>query len=437
MGSPLLEGGDESEQNAYNINEYRTRESALKAYKFRLYPSAGQEKLLIKQLDLCRELYNSFLEQRILAYKTGKRINYNYQQDQIPELKKTFPEFNNIHSQVLQDVARRVDKAYDNFFRRLGEKNNGSRIKAGFPRFKSGERYNSITYPQTGFRILENGHIRLSKIGEVRMFMHRPVTGEIKTLSVKRDKVGDWFMTITVDMQKGYSADVRADNIDRPCPDFTSSIGIDLGLKALITTSEGMHIEPPRFMRKSESDLKRAQKDLSRKMKGSGNRTRARKKVAKIHRKIERQRDDFSHKLSKLLVREHNMIVFENLNTAGMVKNHHLAKSIADASWNTLVQYTTYKAESAGAVVVLINPEYTSQECSGCGNIKHDLKLSDRIYHCNACGLTMDRDLNAAINIRNRGIAKVGRGTPEVTPVEIGALPERATPVAEAGSPIR
>ena len=409
----------------------------MRTYKFRLYPSAGQEKLLIKQLDLCRELYNAFLEQRILAYKTGERINYNFQQDQIPELKKTFPEFNNIHSQVLQDVAHRVDKAYDNFFRRIREKNNGSRIKAGFPRFKSKDRYNSITYPQSGFRVLENGHIRLSKIGEVRMFMHRPLTGEIKTLSVKRDKVGDWFMTITVDMQKGYSADVRADNIDRPCPDFTIPIGIDLGLKALITTSEGMHIEPPRFMRKSESNFKRAQRNLSRKKKGSENRTRARKKVAKIHRKIERQRDDFSHKVSWNLVETHDLIVFENLNTAGMVKNHHLAKSIGDASWDKIVQYATYKAESAGAVVILVDPMYTSQECSRCGNIKHDLELSDRVYHCDVCGLVMDRDLNAAINIRNCGIAKVGRGTPEFTPVEIGALPERATPVVEAGSPLR
>ena len=263
------------------------------------------------------------------------------------------------------------------------------------------------------------------------------MNGEIKTLSVKRDKVGDWFMTITVDMQKGYSADVRAGNIDRPCPDFTSSIGIDLGLKALITTSDGVQVDPPKLLRESEKKLKRAQKELSRKMKGSGNRTKARKKVAKIHRKIERQRDDFSHKLSNALVKEHDLMVFEDLNIAGMVKNHHLAKSIADASWIRIVQYTTYKAESAGAVVVLINPEYTSQECSRCGNIKEDLELSDRIYHCNACGLTMDRDENAAINIRNRGIAKVGRGTPEVTPVEIGALPERATPVAEAGSPLR
>ena len=434
MGSPLLEGGDESEQNAYNINEYRTRESALKAYKFRLYPSAGQEKLLNNQLNLCRELYNTFLQQRIYAHKTGMSINYNFQQDQIPPLKRGFKEYKSIHSQVLQDVARRVDKAYDNFYRRIGEKRNGKSIKAGFPRFKSGERYNSITYTQSGFKILDNGHVLLSKIGEIRMFMHRPVEGETKTLSIKRDKVGDWFITITVDAAHGHDNVNKAISI---CNEEFHATGIDLGLKSLITTSEGMHIDPPHFLGKSEKRLTKTQRNLSIKKKGSKNWLKTKRRVAKVHRKIARQRDDFSHKISKLLVSEHNMIVFENLNTAGMVKNHHLAKSIADASWNTLVQYTTYKAERAGAVVVLINPEYTSQECSRCGNIKEDLELSDRIYHCNACGLTMDRDLNAAINIRNRGIAKVGRGTPEVTPVEIGALPERATPVAEAGSPIR
>ncbi len=308
-------------------------------------------------------------------------------------------------------------------------------IKAGSPRFKSKDRYNSITYPQSGFRILDNGHVWLSKIGEIRMFLHRRISGDIKTLSIKRDPVGDWFVTLTV-----YAAHGQ-DNVNKIASirdgELHHATGIDLGLKSLITTSEGMHIEPPRFMRKSESNLKRAQKNLSRKMKGSGNRTRARKKVAKIHRKIERQRDDFSHKLSNVLVKEHDLIVFEDLNIKGMVKNHHLAKSIGDASWNTLVQYTTYKAESAGAVVVLVDPRHTSRECSRCGNIKHDLKLSDRIYHCEVCDLTMDRDLNAAINIRNRGIAKVGRGTPEFTPVEIGALPAMATPVVEAGSPLR
>ena len=156
--------------------------------------------------------------------------------------------------------------------------------------------------------------------------------------------------------------------------------------------------------------------------------------MAKIHRKIARQRDDFTHKLSMQLVNEHDLIVFEDLNIAGMVKNHHLSKSIEDASWNRIIQYTTYKAESAGAVVVLVDPMHTSQKCSKCGNIRKDLKLSDRIYQCNPCGLTIDRDLNAAMNIRNAGLIAVGRGTPEFTPVEIGALP-MATSVFETGSP--
>ena len=156
--------------------------------------------------------------------------------------------------------------------------------------------------------------------------------------------------------------------------------------------------------------------------------------MAKIHRKTERQRDDFSHKLSGNLVENHDLITFEDLNIRGMIRNHHLAKSIVDASWNRIIQYTMYKAESAGTVVILANPRDTSRKCSRCGNVRKDLKLSDRVYHCNACGLIIDRDLNAAINIRNAGLNAVGRDTPEVTPVEIRALPARVTPVAETGS---
>ena len=409
-------------------------------YKFRIYPTDLQVATLNSTLDLCRELYNAMLQQRIYAYRSGKRVNYNSQQDEIPEVKNAFPEYRSIHSQVLQDVARRLDKAYGNFFRRTEEKNNGKNIKAGFPRFKSKERYSSITYPQSGFRIMDNGHVWLSKLGEVRMFMHRPIIGEIKTLSVKRDNVGDWFITVTAD-QYGDGGTERQEGGDLEehhanSPEFMNPIGIDLGLKALITTSDGEQIEPPHFLIKSEKKLKKAQRDLSRKMKGSGKRKKAKKRVAIIHRKIARQRDDFAHKISRQLINEHDLIALEDLNIAGMVKNHHMSKSIVDASWNSIIQYTTYKAESAGAVVVLVDPMHTSQKCSKCGNIKDDMKLSDRIYHCGVCGLAMDRDLNAAINIRNMGLTKIGRGTPEFTPVEIGALP-MATPVAETGSPLR
>ena len=413
----------------------------MRTFRFRIYPSDAQIGILNSTLNLCRELYNAMLQQRIYAYRSGRRVNYRSQQDEIPGIKNAFPEYRSIHSLVVQDIARRLDKTYDNFFRRIGEKSSGKKIKAGFPRFKSSDRYNSITYTQSGFRILDNGHVWLSRIGELRVFMHRSVTGKIKTISIKRDSVGDWFITVTaVQCMGGGTEAWGGSNGKQPyanSPVFINPVGIDLGLRALITTSDGMQMEPPRFMRKSEKKLRKAQRNLSRKQKGSGKRRKAKTGVAKIHRKIARQRDDFTHKLSRNLVEKHDLIALEGLNIAGMVKNHHLAKSIGDASWNRIIQYTTYKAESAGAVVVLMDPRHTSQKCSKCGSIKDDLKLSDRIYHCDTCKHTMDRDLNAAINIRNMGLVKIGRGTPEFKPVEIGALPVMATPVAETGSPLR
>ena len=171
----------------------------MRTYRFRIYPSNRQTSVLESTINLCRELYNAMLQQRIYAYRSGKRVKYNSQQDEIPEIKNAFPEYRSIHSQVLQDVARRLDKAYGNFFRRTEEKNNGKNIKAGFPRFKSKERYSSITYPQSGFRIMDNDHVRISKTGEVRMFMRRTIIGNVLTLSIKRDHAGDWFITFVTD----------------------------------------------------------------------------------------------------------------------------------------------------------------------------------------------------------------------------------------------
>jgi putative transposase len=387
------------------------------------------------------------LQQRIYAYRSGKKVNYKSQQNEIPEIKRMFSEFRNIHSLVIQDVARRLDKAFDNFYRRINEKKNGKNIKAGFPRFKSRDRYSSITYTQSGFSIMDNGHVWFSKIGEIRTFMHRSVRGDIKTVSVKHDSVGDWFITLTVETDSNTHSNTdkseKTETMQSSRFQPVKPVGIDMGLKSIITTSDGIQIDPPEFLRKSEKKLKRAQKQLSGKLKGSGKRGKAKTRVQKIHRKIERQRDDFSHKISRNLVEHHDLIVFEDLNINNMVKNHHLAKSITDAGWNQIIQYTMYKAESAGTFTVMIDPKYTSQECSQCGNIKHDLKLSDRTYHCDECGLSIDRDVNAAINIERKGMEKlkkiinVGRGTPEVTPVEIRSIPERASQVNETGSLLR
>ena len=398
----------------------------MKAYKFRLYPSSEQEIKLNNQIELCRQLYNSFLIERRYAYKGNNiSLNYTYQANEIPELKNTFVEYKGVHSQVLQDVAQRVNRAYKNFFRRNNEKKEGKRQKAGFPRLKGKGQYKSLTYPQSGFLILENGHLELSKIGIIRMFKHREINGDIKTLSISTDKTGKWYASFSVE----------ENDLDFQ-PELTmNAVGIDAGLSHLTTMSDGTVIDPPKFLKKEEKIIKRAQKNLSRKKKGSKNRKKAKKILSKQHQKVKNQREDFAQKLSNRIVKNNEFIVFENLNVAGMVKNHHLAKSIADASWNTLVQYTTYKAESAGKEVVLVDPRNTSKTCSSCGCKKKSLKLSERIFQCDSCGFEIDRDLNASINILNRGIEKVGRGTPEVTPVEIGALPARATPVTEAGSP--
>ncbi len=398
----------------------------MKAYKFRLYPSAEQEEKISEQLELCRELYNSFLLERRYAYKGSKKsLTYNHQQNEIPELKNTFVEYKNIYSQVLQDVARRADLAYQNFFRRVKANKHGIKQKTGFPRLKGKGRYRSLTYPRSGFTLMENGHLRLSKIGTIRMFMHREIEGEIKTLNISCEGAGKWYASFSVKQET-----VPIEN------NITgNSIGIDAGLLHLLTMSDGTVVDPPKFLKKGEKRIKKAQRNLSRKKKGSNNQKKAKINLSKQHQKVKNQREDFAHKVSDQLVKNNDLIVFEDLNITGMMKDHHLAKSISDASWNKLVQYTTYKAESAGKEVVLVNPRNTSRECSNCGYMKQELNLSTRVFRCNHCGHEIDRDLNAAINIHNLGIKKLGRGTPEVTPVEIRALPARATQIAEAGSP--
>ena len=368
----------------------------MRAYKFRIYPKKKQIEKINSILNLSYKLYNAMLEQRIIAYELNKdfhssnNVNYLSQQNELPELKEYFPEYREIYSLSLQDVARRLDKAYDNFFRRIKEKKNGKRIKAGFPRFKSRNSYKSITYPQSGFKIMDNGHLFLSKLGEIK--------GNIKQATIKKDKAENYFVTLVVEENnesRNYSE----------LPD--NPVGIDVGLIKLIATTDNEPVEPPKYLRQSEKTLKKAQRNLSRKQKGSMNRMEARVRVAKIGIHISSQRNDFSQKLSRKLVDNHNFIAYEDLNIANMMKNHKLAKSIADASWGILINNTIYKAERAGKYCVKVNPRNTSKACSVCGNIMEDQSLDDREYHCSKCGLTMDRDDNAAVNVLNAGLNKV------------------------------
>jgi putative transposase len=351
------------------------------------------------------------LQQRKYAHEAHLRLVYNDQQNQLPELRKALPEYGEIFSQVLQDVLRRLDKSFKGFF-------NGR----GYPRFKPAWRYNSFTYSQSGFKILLSGHIHLSKIGKLRVFMHREILGKIKTLTIKRDPVGDWFVILTAE-----SSEVKPKEVK-------NVVTIDVGLEKLATLSTGEYVEPPQFYRKSEKRLARVQRLLSSKKQGSKNRQKARIRVAKVHRKIERQRTDFLHKLSRKLVDGSDLLVFEKLQIRNMVRNHPLSKSILDASWNRLNRFCSYKASNAGKHIELIDPRGTTQRCSRCGRTIVKKSLSERVHRCPNCGLLLDRDLNTTFDM----LQQIGRGTPEFTPVEMRPLlvgEKRASRVSEAGSP--
>jgi putative transposase len=313
-----------------------------------------------------------------------KSISYYDQQNQLPEIKVARSDVSDVYSQVLQDTLRRVDKTFQAFFRRAK-----SGQKAGYPRFKSARRYDSFTYPQSGFR-LEDDKLTLSKTGSVRMRLSRPIEGRIKTCTIKREAAG-WFVIFAVE-----------ENQCRYFPKTGVNVGVDVGIENFATLSTGEAISNPAYFRKAERALKTAQRKVSRRKLGSNRRRKAVALLAKNYQKVTRQRLDFFHKLSLRLVREFDSVAFEELNIQGMVKNHHLAKSISDAAWGMFIRVHEGKASSAGRHVMKVPAAYTSQDCSGCG--ARVLKsLAVREHRCAACGLILHRDHNAAININQRG----------------------------------
>ena len=356
-----------------------------RTYKYRLYPTKNQRMKLDTTIDTCRILYNSALLDRINRYKnTGKGLSYNEQASIVVKDKEKHECLNKVYAQILQDVLRRVDKAFANFFRRLKQKH----TKAGYPRFKGEDRLHSFAYPQKGFSI-EDNKLKLSKIGSIKLKLHRELNGKIKTCTIKKE-IDRWYVCFIVEIEKNIIKKV-----------VSNPIGIDVGIKNFATLSNGDTIENPKYLRKSEDRLTRAQKLLSRKKKGSHNRRKQRTLVAKQHRKIKNQRLDFHHKVSKELVNKYDLIAHEDLNIKGMVKNHNFAKSISDVGWGQFVGFVKYKAEEAGIYAIPINPRNTSQLCSHCGQVvKKDLSV--RVHKCSYCGLELDRDHNAALNILNK-----------------------------------
>lgn len=355
-----------------------------KAFKYKLRVSRAVDEKLTATLDICRELYNVALQERRDAYRAaGVSLNYYTQASQLPSIKAERADVAAVHSQVLQDTLRRVQRAFDGFFRRIkaGE-------KAGYPRFRNKHRYSSFTFPQTGWKI-EGDKLALSKIGSCRLRLSRPIEGTIKTATLKREADG-WYISFSVEM-----------NQCRYIPRTGETVGVDVGIENFATLSTGEVITNPQHLRQAERRLKTAQRGVSRKKRCSQNRRKTARLLAKQHLTIKRQRLDFAHKTSLQLIREFDDIAVEDLNIGGMVKNHHLAKSISDAAWGIFFSILECKAEEAGRRVWKVPACYTSQDCSGCGQ-RVEKRLSQRGHQCPHCGLALHRDHNAAINIRGR-----------------------------------
>ncbi len=360
----------------------------IKAFKYRLSPTKAQDTVLDTTLYLCRRLYNAALEERRDSYQErGETVGFYEQKRKLTEMRAVTPEYKALHSQVLQNVLERLDKAFKAFFRRVkaGE-------TPGYPRFQGRNRYDSFCYPQPGKTGAsahpESGTVTLSGIGNVRCKFHRALPEKLKTATLKREG-RHWYIIFTAEVEP------------QPLPATGSEIGIDLGLQHLIVTSDGEFVDPPRFYHAAQKKLSVAQRSLSRKKRGSKRREKARQRVAQLHLKVKRQRADFLHKLSHRLVSEHDVIAHEALSIRGLAKTR-LAKSIHDAAWGQFIGYITYKAECAGRYVAAVNPRYTSQDCSVCGHReKHPLWV--REFVCENCQTTHNRDQNAAVNIKSRG----------------------------------
>ena len=338
-------------------------------------------KLIDQTIETCRRLYNYFLEDRIYTFKEIKSsVSKMEQINQLPALKKDNPYYKAVHSQVLQEVVTRLDKAYDNFFRRV----KSGKEKVGFPKFKGRQHYDSFCYPQSGFSLKDN-KIELSKIGSVKIRLHRDIGGSVKTCSIirKNDKYYACF-----------SCEVEAQVL----PATGKVVGIDVGVADFVITSDGEFFPKIDNYRKAEKHLKYLQRQVSRRVKGSNRRCKAVKLLAKKHEKVANQRKDIAHKVSTKLIEKNDVVAHEDLQIKNMIKNHNLAKSISDAAWAKLFKFLAYKASDAGRKVIPVSPYQTSQICSGCGELVPK-KLSQRWHNCPYCGLSIQRDVNAAINI--------------------------------------
>ncbi len=365
----------------------------LRVVKLRLYPNTEQKQLLEQSFGNCRWLWNYSLNLMNETYEnTGKGLSGYEVKKLIPGLKKENEWLKLTYSQCLQQVCLNLGIAFNNFFEK----------RTKYPRFKSKHSKQSIQYPQN-VTVLKNS-LKLPKIGEVKAIIHRAIQGKIKTVTVSKNQCHQYFASVLFEdsQQK---------------PEFTTegkAVGVDVGLTHFAITSDGLKYDNPQFLKLHKRNLKRKQQQLSRKEKGSKNRNKARKKVARVHRKISNCREDFLHKLSRRIVDENQVIVVENLNIKGMMKNHSLAKAIGQVGWGMFMTMLKYKAENDGKVYQEVDRFFpSSKTCHVCLNQVGSLPLDVREWTCENCQTTHDRDINAAINLRDEGLRILTCGTRE------------------------
>jgi putative transposase len=368
-----------------------------KAFRYRIYPNQVQQAALAVQFGHARFVYNFGLAARKAHYfEHGKGINYNDTAYMLTVIKRFVPWLKKADSQVLQQALRDLDRAYANYFKKAkqgtlpkpqpGQKPRKDGMPLGYPRFKSKYDEQSIRYPER-FE-LSGSRITLPKVGSIRAVFHRPVEGKMRSCTVTKTKCGQYFVSIQCEVE-------IADPIQKP-----GTVGIDLGLKQFAVLSNGEQIEHPQFFRKSERRLKRLQRALSRTQKGSKGREKVRLRLARQHQKVANQRQDFLHQTSRRIANQFGTIKIENLNVCGMLKNHHLAKSISDSGWRRFGTFLDYKGQWAGSHVERVDRYFpSSKTCSVCGWINQDLQLHHRFWICLGCGAEHDRDKNASVNL--------------------------------------
>jgi putative transposase len=355
-----------------------------KTFKYRLYPTKFQTTKMNNILEQTRWVYNETLTLRKNTWESEKKsISLYASQIELTKWKKVKPELNEVFSQVLQNAQLRVDLAFKAFWRRCKAGEN-----PGFPRFKGKGWYHSITYPQSGFRLHPDG-VYLSKIDRVKIILHRPIQGTIKTCTVKKTPTNKWYVYFSCETEKPESL-----------PKTGKITGIDLGLLTYVQCSDGSKIDKPRFFNEEQKALVKIQNRVQNKI--------SRHSEALIHERIKNKREDFCHKTSKKLVDKYDFIAHEKLEVQEMLEQKKYSKSIADASWSTLIQYMTVKAENAGRIIVAVDPRGTSQRCSQCDTTVPKT-IEVRIHNCPHCGFKTGRDLNSALEILRLGLESVGR----------------------------